>query len=99
MSLKTFAPLHFCATPAAAQAFGYRLPEIAREAFLEIGRTGRGYALHHHQFRLESGELVAVAARVKASGVVEVDIDLGQPGLPMRTFTKDDAARAWRNRR
>jgi hypothetical protein len=99
MPVKTSAPLHFCATPAAMRAFGHRLPEIAREAFLEIGRVARGYAIHHHQFRLEGGELVAVASRVKASGVPEVEIDLGHPGLPARTFTQEDAARASRRLR
>ncbi len=99
MPVKTFAPLHVCATPAAARAFGERLPEIAREAFLEIGRVARGYAIHHHQFRSTCGALVAVASRVKASGVPEIEIDLGMPGLPTRTFTKEDAARAARRRR
>ena len=96
MPVKTFAPIHFYATPAAVRAFGGRLPEIAREAFLEIGRLARGYAIHHHQFRLPGGELVAVASDVKASGIPEIEIDLGHPGLPLRTFTSEEAARASR---
>ena len=97
--MQTFAPIHFCPTPAAVAALGHKLPLIAREAFLEIGRVARGYAIHHHQFRTESGDLVAVASRVKRSGIVEIEIDLGQPGLPMRTFTRDDVIRQSRLRR
>ena len=92
----TFAPLHFSATHEALRAFGPRLPDVAREAFLEIGRAARGYAIHYHQFRLATGEWVAVASRVKLSGIVEVDLDLGRPGLTIRTFTADEAARARR---
>ena len=75
MPVKPFAPLFFSATPAAVRAFGSRLPEIAREAFLEIGRKARGYAIHHHQFRLATGELVAVARTFRS------DPDAGSEGL------------------
>lgn len=99
MPVKAWAPIHFLSTSAAAAALGQKLPDVAREAFLEIGRVARGYAIHHHQFRTQAGDLVAVASRVKPSGIVEIDIDLGLPGQPARTFTQDDAARAARRRR
>ena len=95
----THAPIHFLATPAAARAFGPALPDVAREAFLEIGRVARGYAIHPPQFRAAGGALVMVASRVKASGIVEIEIDCGHPGLPARTFTCEEAARIGGRRR
>lgn len=98
IAMKTHAPIHFQATAAAVARLGPKLPGIAREAFLDIGRIARGYAIHHHQFRTVAGDLVAVCSRVKTTGVIEIEIDLGQPGLPARTFTREEAALAARRR-
>ena len=79
MTAQTLVPLHFVATPA------------AREAFLQVGRLGEGFAIHHHAFRV-LGHTVAVASRIKASGVVEIDVI--EARLPARSFTRANARAA-----
>ena len=96
MTASTAAPIHFLATPVAALAFGTALPDIASEAFLEIGRMALGYVSQHPQFRTARGLMVAVTSRVKAFGIVEIEIVYGQPSLPSRSFTREDAHRAGR---
>ena len=93
MTTQTLVPLHFVATPAARDAFGDRLPAVAREAFLQVGRRGEGFAIHHHAFRV-LGRTVAVASRMKASGVVEIDLDVIEARLPARSFTRANARAA-----
>lgn len=77
MALKIDVPVAVVPTRRAVEMFGNRLADIGRQAFLEIGRTGTDYALHHHQFETEAGEPVAIASRVRASGLLEIEVDVG----------------------
>ena len=90
---RTFVPLHFVATRTACEAFGQQLPGVVRAAYAEIGRLGLGYDVHHHAFRV-LGRGVAVASRVTASGLVEIEIDVVETHLPSRTFSRGDARAA-----
>ena len=94
MSLKIEVPVAVVPTRRAVEAFGNRLPEIGRQAFLEIGRAGTDFALHHHQFQTPGGEPVAIASRVRASGLLEVEVDVGLKTTAARTFTTKAANRA-----
>lgn len=89
----TLVPLHFLATPDAREAFGRDVAAVARAAFLEIGKLDAGFAVHHHAFRV-LGRTVAVASRVKASGIVEIELDVVEARLPARTITRQNAADA-----
>ena len=86
MALKIEVPVAVVPTRRAVEAFGPRLAEIGRQAFLEIGRTGTDYALHHHQFRTKAGEPVAIASRVRASGLLEIEVDVGLATATPRTI-------------
>lgn len=87
MTAKTFVPLHFVATPRAAKALGDHAAGVAKMAFIEIGRATGNYTIHYAQFRTPHGDLIAVASRVKASGIVEIEIDLGNAKLPWHVIT------------
>ncbi len=93
MALKIEVPVAVVPTRRAVETFGNRLADIGRQAFLEIGRTGTDYALHHHQFQTKAGEPVAIASRVRASGMLEIELDVGLVTATPRTLTSKKANR------
>ncbi len=84
---RTSVPLYYHGTDRARAAFGPALETIAREAWAELGRLAKGAEIHHHQFRTRSGVPIAIASRYRASGALEIEIDLVTARLPARSFT------------
>jgi hypothetical protein len=95
---RTSVPLYYYGTERACAALGRAIEDVAREAYLELGRVAEGRDIHHHQFRTRSGVLIAVASRRRRSGAVEIEIDLVTARLPTCTFTIEEARRMERRR-
>jgi hypothetical protein len=80
------APILIVPTPEARQALGVMLRPAALAAHREIALAAKGLEIAYHQFAF--GDLtLAVSSRVRKDGVPEIEIGLGDPGLPKSTFT------------
>jgi hypothetical protein len=95
---QTSVPLYYYGTERARTTLGRAIEGVAREAYLELGRIAPGHDIHHHQFRTRAGVLVAIAARRRRSGALEIEIDLVTARLPARTFTQEEARQRERRR-
>ena len=86
------APILIVPTPEARQALGVMLRPAALAAHREIAMAAKGLEIAYHQFAF--GDLtLAVSSRVRKDGVPEIEIGLGDPGLPRSTFTMAPATR------
>jgi hypothetical protein len=80
------APILVVPTPEAREALGVMLRQAALAAHREIALAAKGLEIAYHQFAF--GELtLAVSSRVTKHGLPEIEIGLGDPGLPKSTFT------------
>ena len=80
------APILVVPTPEAMKALGVMLRPAALAAHREIALAAKGLEIAHHQFAF--GDLsLAVSSRVRKDGLPEIEIGLGDPGLPKSTFT------------
>jgi len=73
-------------TPEARRALGGRLGLAGLAAFREVAVAAKGLEIAHLQFAF-FGLTLAVCSRVRGDGVVEIEIGLGDPRLPARSFT------------
>jgi len=88
MQITSF-PVRYVLTPAAQRHFdGARLQAgIARIAVRALLRLHRGLEIAHLQFRYRD-QVIAICSRVDAGGAVLVEIDLGDPALPLVAITE-----------
>jgi hypothetical protein len=87
------APIVIIPTAEAETALGARLRPAGAAAYREIALAARGLEIAHLQFAF--GRLtLAVCSRVRRSGIVEIEIGLGDPRLPRSTFTAEEMRRA-----
>lgn len=83
------ATFRYIPTAAARAQFGQRLEAIAGEAFRAIALSAKGFEIAHLQF--QSGrEVVAVSSRIRNSGEIEIEIDIGNRTLPTVSFSEDE---------
>ena len=93
-------PILVVPTAEAKQALGSQLRVAALAAYREIALAAKGLEIAHLQFAFRKLTL-AVCSRVRRDGIVEIEIGLGDPRLPARTFTAAQirqatkAGRAW----
>jgi hypothetical protein len=80
------APILIVPTIEARNALGPRLRSAGLAAHREIAVAARGLEIAHLQFTFSELTL-AVCSRVRRDGIVEIEIGLGDPRLPVRTFT------------
>lgn len=80
------APILIVPTVEARQALGRRLRWAGLAAYREIAVAAKGLEIAHLQFTFFDLTL-AVCSRVRRDGIVEIEIGLGDPKLPARTFT------------
>jgi len=80
------APLFVIPTAEARQAVGARLRAAGQAAFREIAMAAKGLEIAYLQFAFCELTL-AVCSRVRRSGIVEIEIGLGDPRLPVSSFT------------
>lgn len=80
------APILVVPTPEARQALGRRLRWAGLAAYREIAVAAKGLEIAHLQFAFFELTL-AVCSRVRRDGIVEIEIGLGDPRLPARSFT------------
>jgi hypothetical protein len=80
------APIVIVPTVEARKALGRRLRWAGLAAYREVAVTAKGLEIAHLQFTFFELTL-AVCSRVRRDGVVEIEIGLGDPKLPARTFT------------
>ena len=73
-------------TADARKALGRRLRWAGLAAYREIAVAAKGLEVAHLQFAFFELTL-AVCSRVRRDGIVEIEIGLGDPGLPARSFT------------
>jgi hypothetical protein len=85
------APILIVPTAEAQQALGHRLRSAGLAAYREITVAAKGLEIAHLQFSFFELTL-AVCSRVRRNGVVEIEIGLGNPQLPARTFTAEQMA-------
>ena len=79
-------PVLVVPTLEAREALGVMLRPAALAAHREIALAAKGLEIAYHQFQF--GELtLAVSSRVRKDGLPEIEISLGDPGLPKSTFT------------
>lgn len=93
---RSFATFCYIPTAVARAEFGSRLEAIAVSAFRAIAREGKGLEVAHLQFR-HGRDVVAVSSRVRRSGEIEIDIDVGNPRLPTIVFTEEELRNANRH--
>jgi hypothetical protein len=80
------APILIVPTGEAQQALGHRLRSAGLAAYREIAVAAKGLEIAYLQFSFFELTL-AVCSRVRRDGIVEIEIGLGNPRLPARTFT------------
>jgi hypothetical protein len=80
------APILIVPTVEAKLALGRRLRWAGLAAYREIAIAAKGLEIAHLQFAFFDLTL-AVCSRVRRDGLVEIEIGLGDPRLPARTFT------------
>jgi len=80
------APFLIIPTAEARQAIGGRLRWAGLAAYREIAVAAKGLEIAHLQFDF-FGLTLAVCSRVRRDGIVEIEIGLGDPRLPKRSFT------------
>ena len=80
------APILIVPTVEARQALGRRLRWAGLAAYREIAVAAKGLEIAHLQFTFFDLTL-AVCSRVRRDGIVEIEIGLGDPRLPKRSFT------------
>jgi hypothetical protein len=80
------APILIVPTVEASTALGRRLRWAGLAAYREIAVAAKGLEIAHLQFTFFDLTL-AVCSRVRRDGIVEIEIGLGDPNLPARTFT------------
>ncbi|MGH7080855.1 MAG: hypothetical protein ACREFV_00140 [Acetobacteraceae bacterium] len=80
------APILVVPTAEARQALGRRLRWAGLAAYREIAVAAKGLEIAHLQFAF-FGLTLALCSRVRRDGIVEIEIGLGDPRLPARSFT------------
>jgi hypothetical protein len=80
------APILIVPTAEAQQALGHRLRSAGLAAYREIAVAAKGLEIAYLQFSFFELTL-AVCSRVRRDGILEIEIGLGDPKLPARTFT------------
>ncbi len=80
------APILIVPTVEARKALGHRLRWAGLAAYREIAVAAKGLEIAHLQFAFFELAL-AVCSRVRRDGIVEIEIGLGDPRLPARSFT------------
>lgn len=84
--LRIQAPILIVPTVEARQALGHRVRWAGLAAYREIAVAAKGLEIAHLQFDFFDLTL-AVCSRVRRDGIVEIEIGLGDPRLPKRSFT------------
>ena len=79
-------PLIVIPTSDARSALGARLKEAGLAAYREIAVAAKGLEIAHLQFVFH-GMTLAVCSRVRRSGMVEIEIGMGDSRLPKSAFT------------
>lgn len=80
------APVLLVPTAEAKAALGRRLRWAGLAAYREIAVAAKGLEIAHLQFAFFDLTL-AVCSRVRRDGIVEIELGLGDPRLPARSFT------------
>ena len=80
------APILIIPTVEARKAIGRRLRWAGLAAYREIAVAAKGLEIAHLQFDFFDLTL-AVCSRIRRDGIVEIEIGLGDPRLPKRSFT------------
>jgi hypothetical protein len=80
------APFIVVPTPEARQVLGLDLYAASQAAFREVALAAKGLEIAHLQFAF-AGLTLAVCSRVRRSGVVEIELGLGDPRLPFSAVT------------
>jgi hypothetical protein len=84
--LRIQAPILVVPTIEVRKALGHRLRSAGLAAYREIAVAAKGLEIEYLQFAFFELTL-AVCSRVRRDGIVEIEIGLGDPKLPSRTFT------------
>lgn len=87
------APILILPTAEARQALGRRLRWAGLAAYREIAVAAKGLEIAHLQFAFFEHTL-AVCSRIRRDGIVEIEIGLGDPRLPARSFTATQVRQA-----
>jgi hypothetical protein len=87
------APILVIPTAEARQVLGRRLRWAGLAAYREIAVAAEGLEIAHLQFAFFDLTL-AVCSRVRRDGIVEIEIGLGDPRLPARSFTATQVRQA-----
>ena len=80
------APVVIVPTVEARRAVGEGLRSAAIAAYREIAHGGKGLEMAHLQFEFQNLTLAA-CSRIRRDGFIEIELGLGQPGLPRSSFT------------
>jgi hypothetical protein len=79
-------PILIVATIEAQRTLGCRLRWAGLAAYREIAVAAKGLEIEHLQFNF-FGLTLAVSSRVRRDGLLEIEMGLGDPRLPARSFT------------
>lgn len=83
-------PVIVVPTREAETVLGSSLRTAGQAAFREIAVAAKGLEIDFLQFNF-CGQTLAVCSRVRRSGVVEIEMGLGDRSLPSSIFTSEQA--------
>lgn len=89
----TQAPIVIIPTLEAERALGASLRAAGQAAYREIAMAAKGLEIDFLQFVFQA-QTLAVCSRVRRSGMVEIELGLGDKTLPASVFTADQNRQA-----
>jgi hypothetical protein len=90
---RTNAPIIVVPTMEAERALGASLLAAGQAAYREIAVAAKGLEISFLQFVFQ-GQTLAVCSRVRLSGMVEIELGLGDRTLPASIFTAEQSRQA-----
>jgi hypothetical protein len=90
---RTNAPIIVVPTIEAERALGASLAAAGQAAYREIAVAAKGLEISFLQFAFQ-GHILAVCSRVRRSGMVEIELGLGDRTLPASIFTTEQSRQA-----
>jgi hypothetical protein len=87
------APVIIVPTTEVRHLLGVHVQPAGRAAWLEIARRGKGIELAHFQI-VYNNVTLAISSRLRADGIIEIEIGVGDPRQAARVIPVSDLRKA-----
>lgn len=91
--VRAHAPVLILPTAAAERALGNHFRDAVRAAWRGIAASGVGLEIDHLQF-IAAGTRLALCARLRRDGFIEIELGLGDPRLPPGPLARRKSGRS-----